>query len=111
MKEEDKIKNKKLYALKKAAYMNQFAKSLENLVANLPNYMMFSEDPFTPLLQFVLSLSTYIIQYSYQHIGGKMGELPDQNKRTVVATIIRKWGERIWVMGSDVCVLLKCIFL
>ena len=30
-----------------------------------------------------------------------MGELPDLKKRTVVAAIVRKWGERICVMGSD----------
>ena len=64
------------------------------------------EDPSTPLLlQLLLSLSTDIIKDSYQHLGGKMGELPDLKKRTVAAAIVWKWGERIWVMGSDACVL------
>ena len=66
--------------------------------------MMNSEDPSTPLLQVLLSLSTDIIKDYYQHLGGKMGDLPDLKKRTVVEAIVRKWGERICVMGSDACV-------
>ena len=50
MKEEENIKNTKVYALKRAARMNQRAKSFAKLVANLPNYMMAYEDPSTPLL-------------------------------------------------------------
>ena len=105
MKEEEKIKNTKVNALKRAVRMNQRAKSFMKLVANLPYDMMASEDPSTPLLlQVLLSLSTGIIKDSYQHLGGKMGELPDPKKLTSVAVIVRKWGERIWVMGSDACV-------
>ena len=68
--------------------------------------MMASEDPYTPLLlQVILSLSTDILKDSYKNIVRKMGELPDLKKRTVAAAaIVRKWGERIWVMVSDACV-------
>ena len=59
--------------------MNQCAKSFAKLDANLPNDMMASEDPSTPLLlQVLLSLSTDIINDYYQHLGRKMGELPDE---------------------------------
>ena len=82
--------------------MNQRAKLFAKLVANLQNNMMASEYPSTPLLlQVLLSLSTDIIKDSYQHLGGKINELPDLKKQTVAASIIRKWGERIWVMGRD----------
>ena len=81
--------------------MNQRGKSLAKLVANLPNGMMASEDPSTPLLlQVLLSLSIDITKDYYQNLGGNMGELPDLKKRTVVAMIVRKWGERIWLMGD-----------
>ena len=73
MKEEEKIKNTKVNSLKRAAHMNQRATSFAKLVANLPNDMMASEDPSTPLLQVLLSLSTEIIKDSYHHIGGNMG--------------------------------------
>ena len=63
MKEEEKIKNVKVNALKRAACMNQRAKSFAKLVANLPNDMMASEGPSNPLfLQVLLYLSTYIIK-------------------------------------------------
>ena len=65
---------------------------------------MASEDPSTPLLQVLLYLSTDIIKDSYQHLGGKMGEFPDMKKRTVAEAIVRKWGEKIYVMGSDASV-------
>ena len=107
IKEEEKIKNIKVNALKKAAHMNQRGKFFEKLVeatANLPNDIMASEDPSTPLLQVLLSLSTDIIKDSYQHLGGNMGALPDQKKRTVTTAIVRKLGERIGVMGSNACV-------
>ena len=66
---------------------------------------MASEDPSTNLLlQFLLSLSDNIIKGSYQYLGGKMGKLPDLEERTVTAAIVRKWGERIWVMVNDACV-------
>ena len=74
------------------------------LVANLPNDIMASEDPSTPLRQVLLSLSTDIIKDSYQHLGRKMGEFPDLKKLTVAEAIVRKWGERICVMGSDTSV-------
>ena len=105
MKEEENINNTKVNALKRAARMNMCATSFSKLFVNLPNDMMASEYPSTPLLQVLLSLSTEIIKCSYQYLGGKMGELPDQKKRTVEAAIVRKWGERICVMGSDACVL------
>ena len=85
--------------------MNLRATLFAKLVANLPNDMMASEDPSTPLLQVLLSLSTDIIKDSYQNLGGKMGELPDLKKRTVAEVIVRKWDERICVMGSDASVL------
>ena len=102
MKEEEKIKNTKLNALKRSARMNQRAKSFAKIVANLPNDMMASEEPSTPLLlQVIFSLSTDTIKDSYQNIVRKIGELSDMKKWTVAATIVRKWGERIWVMGRD----------
>ena len=104
MKEEEKIKNTKVNALKRAARINQRTASFAKLVAYLPNDMMASEENSTPLLQVLLSLSTEIIKESYQHLGGKMGELPDLKKRTVSEAIVQKWGERICVMGSDACV-------
>ena len=103
-KEEENIKNTKVNALKRAARINQRATSLTKLVANLPNDMMASEDNSIPLLQVLISISTDIIKDSYQHLGGKMGELPDLKKRAMAAAIVRKWGERISVMGSDACV-------
>ena len=60
--------------------------------------------PPPPLLQVLLYLSTDIIKDSYQHLGGKMGELPDLKKRIVEEEIVRKWGDRICVMGSDAIV-------
>ena len=106
MKEEEKIKNTKVSALKRAARMNHHAKSFVNVFANLPNDMMASEYPSTPLLlQVLLYLSTDIIKYYYHHLGVKMGELPDLKKRTVAEAIVRNWGERIWLMGRDICVL------
>ena len=104
IKEEEKIKNSKVHALKRDSRMNLRATSFAKLVANLPNDIMASEDPSTPLLQVLLSLSTDIIKDSYQHLGGKMSELPYLKKRTVAEVIVRKWGERIWVMGSDASV-------
>ena len=105
MKEEDKIKMIKVNALKRAAHMNQSGKSPAKLVkatVSLPNDMMASEEPSTPLLlQVLLYLSTDIIKNYYQHIGRKMGELPDLKKWMVAAAIVQKWGERIWVMGRD----------
>ena len=104
MKEEENINNTRVNALKRAARINQRAASFAKLVANLPNAMMASEDNSTPLLQVLISLSTNIIKDSYQNLGRKMGELPDMKKQTVAAAIVRKWGERICVMGSDACV-------
>ena len=103
MKDEEKIKNTKVNDLKRAARINQRATSFTKLVTNIPNDMMVSEDNSTPLLQVLISLSTDTIKDSYHHLGGKMGEFPDLNKRTVT-TIMRKWGERICVMVSDACV-------
>ena len=92
IKEEEKIKNSKVNALERAARINLRAMSFAKLIDNLPNDIMASEDPSTPLLQVLLSLSTGIIKDSYQHLGGKMGELPDLKKRTVAEGIVRKWG-------------------
>ena len=83
MKEEEKIKTTKVNALKRAARMNLRATSFTKLVANLPNDTMASEDPSTPLLQVLLSLSNEIIKDYYQNLGRKMGELSDLKKRTV----------------------------
>ena len=86
----------------KGACINQRDKSFAKLFANLPNDMVDYENPSTPLLlQVILSLSANIIKDSYQHIGGNMSELPDMKKQTVAAAVVRKWGERIWVMGSE----------
>ena len=104
MKEEEKIKSTKVNALKKSARINLRAMSFAKLFANLQNEMMASEDNPTPLLQPLISLSTDIIKDSYQHLGGKMGELPSLKKLMVAAAIVRKWGERTCVMGSDACV-------
>ena len=104
MKEEEKIKNTKVNALKRAACINQRATSFAKLVAKLPNDIMYSEYISNPLLQFITSLSSGIIKDSYQHFCGKMGELPDLKKRTVAAAILLKSGESIYVMGSDACV-------
>ena len=104
MKEEEKIKNTKVNALKRAARMKLRATLFAKLLSNLPNDIMASEDPSTPLLQVLLSLSTDIIKDSYQHLGGKMGDFPDLKKWTVAEAIVRKWGERISVMGSDASV-------
>ena len=89
-----------LDAMKRSACMNQCRNPLEKLVeatSNPPNDRMDSDDPFTPLIQFLLSLSTNIIKEYYQHIGGKMGEFHDQKKKTIMVAIVWKWGERIWV--------------
>ena len=88
MKEEENINNTKVNALKRAARMNQRATSFAEIVVNLPNYMMASEYPSTPLLQVLLSLSTYITKDSCQHLGVKMGELPDLKKLTVAEAIV-----------------------
>ena len=104
IKEEEKIKNSKVNALKRATRMNLRVTSFTKLVANLPNDIMASEYSSTPLLQVLLSLSTDIIKDSYQHLGGKMVELPDLKKRMVAEVIVRKWDERICVMGSDASV-------
>ena len=101
IKEEEKINNSKVNALKRAVRTNLCATLLAKLVANLPNDIMASEDFSTPLLQVLLSLSTNVIKDSYQHLGKKVGELPDLKKRTVAEAIVRKRGERICVMGSD----------
>ena len=62
IKEEEKIKNSKVNALKRAARINLRATSFAKLLDNLPNDIMASEDPSTPLLQVLLSLSTDIIK-------------------------------------------------
>ena len=106
MKEEEKTKYTRVNAMKRVSRMNRRAKSFANFFAKLPNEMMDSEDPSTPLLIQVLPyLSTNIIKDSYYNLGGKMGELPAMKKRTVEAAIVRKWGERIWVMRIYACVL------
>ena len=104
MKEEEKINNTKVNALKRASRINQRATLFAKLVANLPNEIMVSEDSSTPLLQVLLSLSTDIIKDPCQHIGGNMSELPDLKKWTVPTAFVTKWGESICVMGSDACV-------
>ena len=96
MKEEEKIKNTKVNALKRAVRMNQRAKSFAKIFANLPNDMMDYEDHSTPLLlQVLLYISTDIIKDYYQHLGIKMGKLPDLKKRMVAVAIVQKWVESI----------------
>ena len=70
-----------------------------NMHASLPITQIL-----TPLLQVLLSLTTDIIKDLYQNIGRKMGEFLDLKKQTVAEAIVRKWGERICVMGSDACI-------
>ena len=77
IKKYEKIENSKVNAMKRAAHMNLCLTLFAKRFANLPNYIMDSEDLSTSLLQFLLSLSTNIIKDSYQHLGGNMGELPD----------------------------------
>ena len=69
IKEEEKIKNKKVNDMKMEAHMNQRAKSFAKLVANPPDDMMASEEPSTPILQVILYLSTEIIKDFYRHLG------------------------------------------
>ena len=91
MKEEENIKNLKVNTLKRAANKNQHVKSFAKIfkaAANLPNDIMTYEGPSNSILQVPLSLSTKIVKYSYQHLGGKMGELPDQNKLVAPAAIV-----------------------
>ena len=54
MKEEEKIENIKINALKRVARMNQRAESFAKLVANLPIYMMASEGVHVPIKNAVL---------------------------------------------------------
>ena len=68
IKEEENIKNSKVNSLKRASCMNLRATSFAKLVSNLPNDIMASEDPSTPLLQVLISLSTNIIKDSYQNL-------------------------------------------
>ena len=93
-------------ALKKDAHITKcgisFAKLIES-TTKLPSDMKNSEEPSDNLLQFLLSISTNTIEEIFYHIGGKIGELSDQNKRTVAAEIVRKWGQSI--VGSGACVL------
>ena len=80
MKEEDNIIMINVNALKSTARMNQRRNSLAKLfgvIAKFPNDVMASEDPSTPLLQVLPSLSTDTIKYYYHHIGGNMGNFPD----------------------------------
>ena len=92
--------------------MNQRAKSFEKLFANLPNDMMASKNPSNSLYPQVLPyLSTEIIKAYYHNLGKNMGDLPELKKQMVAATIVQKWGENIWVTGSDACVPRKFIVL
>ena len=70
IKEEEKIKNSKVNALKRDARMNLRAMLFVKLIANLPNDIMASEDPSTPLFQVLLSFSTNIRQLT--HLSAKM---------------------------------------
>ena len=88
--------------------MNQHGKLFAKIckaTAKLPNGTMAYPDPSYPLLKVTPTLSAETTKYSYQHLAGKMGQLPDMKKRMILAAIVRKWVERIWVMGSDVCIL------
>ena len=49
MKDEEKIKNTKVNALKRAAHTNKRAKSFAKLVTNLPNDTMTSKEPSTSI--------------------------------------------------------------
>ena len=81
MEEEENIKNTRANSLKRSTRMNQRSKLFAKLFANLPNDIMASDDPSTPLLlQVILYLSTDFIKDSYQHLGGKMSEFPDMKK-------------------------------
>ena len=62
--------------------------------------MKTSEDPINTLLQVLLSLSTDTIKDDFYHLDGKIGDLSYQDKHTVAANIVRKWGQSI--LGSSV---------
>ena len=64
--------------------------------------MNTSEDPSNPLLQVLLSLSTDTIKGVFNHFGGNISELSDQNKYTVMAEIVRKWRQIILGRGARV---------
>ena len=68
--------------------------------------MNTSNYPIDPLLQVLLSLSTYNTKNTFNNIGRKTGELYDQKKRTVVSDIVQKWGQSI--LGSCARVFWKC---
>ena len=81
---------------------SSFAKFLE-ATAKLPSDMKTLEDPIEPILQVLLSLSTYTTKDYFCHIGVKISEFSDQNKWTVAEEIVRKWGQSI--LGSGACIL------
>ena len=60
--------------------------------AKLPRDTKTSEDPIYPLRQVLLSLPTDTTTDAFYHLSGNISDFSDQNKQTVTAEIVRKWG-------------------
>ena len=101
MQEEGNKIASKVNALKKAARVTMcgisFVKLLESTL-KLTRDRKASYDPINPLIQVLLYLSTDTIKDNFYHLGGEIGELSGQNKRTVTSEIVQKLGWHI--MGS-----------
>ena len=103
MQEEGNKIASKVNALKKAARVTMcgisFVKLLESTL-KLTRDRKASYDPINPLIQVLLYLSTDTIKDAFYHLGRNNGELSDQNKQTVAAEIVRKWGQSILLFLS-----------
>ena len=93
-------------ALKKSARITKcgisFAKLLE-ATAKLHRDMKNSEDPSNPIIEVLLSISNDTTKEIFYRLGGNIGELSDQKKRTVTSEIVRKWEQSI--LGSHASIL------
>ena len=81
----------KVNAFKKSARVTKCGRSFTKLLeatAKFPINMNNSDDPSNPLLQVLLSLSTYTIKEYFYHLGRNIGEFPDQNKWMVAVEIV-----------------------
>ena len=90
-------------AFKKYARVAKRGISFEKLLSeksNLTSETKTSEDPMYTLIQVILSLSTDTIKDNFYHLGGKIGEFSDQNKRMTTAEIVWKWGRSIVGSGA-----------
>ena len=110
MKDEEKIKMIKLNTLKRATHINQRGNSFAKLARQPPNSQMtwcILRTPPPPSSKYYSTSQLKSLRDSYHNLGWKMGQFPDQNKWTVVAAIVRKWGEMIWMLGGGVCISWK----